>query len=134
MVRFQIGVGEQKQNRHAVFFGSSDGGLGIFSPVDEHTFLNLEKLQDAMRSNIVASSNSINPLGLNSKTYRALKSSEGSVARQTPPRTIVDGGLLSKFEHSLSITAQTRVAAKAGVTRDQALSLARTIIAEQSFM
>ena len=134
MVRFQIGVGEQKQNRHAVFFGSSDGGLGIFSPVDEHTFLNLEKLQDAMRSNIVASSNSINPLGLNSKTYRALKSSEGSVARQTPPRTIVDGGLLSKFEHSLSISAQTRVAAKAGLTRDQALSLARTIIAEQSFM
>ena len=134
MVRFQIGVGEQKQNRHAVFFGSSDGGLGIFSPVDEHTFLNLEKLQDAMRSNIVACSNSINPFGLNSKTYRALKSSEGSVARRTPPRTIVDGGLLSKFEHSLSISAQTCVAARAGLTRDQALSLARTIIAEQSFM
>ena len=134
MVRFQIGTGEQKQNRHAVFFGSSDGGLGIFSPVDEHTFLNLEKLQDAMRSNIVASSNSINPFGLNSKTYRALKSSEGSVARQTPPRTIVDGGLLSKFEHSLSISAQTQVAAQAGLNRDQALSLARTIIAEQSFM
>ena len=46
----------------------------------------------------------------------------------------VDGGLLSKFEHSLSISAQTCVAARAGLTRDQALSLARTIIAEQSFM
>ena len=135
MVRFQIeSASGEKQNRHAVFFGASDGSLGIFSPVDSDTFEKLEKLQEAMRSIQISASNSLNPLSLNSKTFRALKSSEGSIARQIPPRTIVDGGLLSKFEHSLSVSLQTKIARSCGMERFQALALARTIIAEQSFM
>lgn len=83
-----LGPASAKAQKHALVFGTSDGGLGCVCPVDELVFKRLHALQTKM----------INALphfaGLNPKAWRYVKP-ERKVLRN-PINNTLDGDLLFK--------------------------------------
>jgi len=136
MVRFNVEGARKKpvagerpktSNRHAVFFGTLDGALGILMPTDEQTYVKLSALQRALT--VVVPS----PIGLNPRTFRAPKTFEGKPLQLPAPLDVLDGGLLSKFE-ALSWSEQTRVCRDVDVHRDVALGLIQQLSANNAFV
>ena len=86
---------EQKAaaNRHAVFFGTLDGGMGILVPVEEQIHSRLLTLQRHLNTSTPR------PAGLNARTFRQAKTDEGRAMRAPAPHQVLDGELLSAFEH-----------------------------------
>ena len=120
---------EQKAaaNRHAVFFGTLDGGMGILVPVEEQIHSRLLTLQRHLNTSTPR------PAGLNARTFRQAKTDEGRAMRAPAPHQVLDGELLSAFEH-LPWRAQANAAAAAGMSRDQALQYLHQISERTAFM
>ena len=137
MVRFNVEGASKKKaaagerpkgaNRHAVFFGTLDGALGILMPTEQPTYEKLRALQRALTT-VVHS-----PIGLNPRTFRTPKTFEGKPLQLPTPLEVLDGGLLSKFE-ALSWSEQTRVARDVGVDRDLAIGLIQQLSANNAFL
>ena len=121
---------EQKRvaNRHAVFHGTLDGSLGVLAPTDAETHEKLQKLQRCLTS---AALNS--PAGLNSRSFRQVKTFEGRETRAPAAHEILDGDVLASFERMPWRTQQT-LAAEAGMRRDEALELFRKISESAEFV
>jgi cleavage and polyadenylation specificity factor subunit 1 len=121
---------EQKRvaNRHAVFHGTLDGSLGVLAPTDKETHEKLQKLQRCLTS---AALNS--PAGLNSRSFRHVKTFEGRETRAPAAHEILDGDVLASFERMPWRTQQT-LAAAAGMRRDEALELFRKISESAEFV
>jgi cleavage and polyadenylation specificity factor subunit 1 len=121
---------EQKRvaNRHAVFHGTLDGSLGVLAPTDLETHEKLQKLQRCLTS---AALNS--PAGLNSRSFRHVKTFEGRETRAPAAHEILDGDVLASFERMPWRTQQT-LAAAAGMRRDEALELFRKISESAEFV
>ena len=114
-------------NRHAVFFGTLDGSLGILVPIEEAVHSRLQTLQRHLNVSVPQ------PAGLNSRSFRQPKTPEGQPVRTPPPHFVLDGELLDTFEH-LPWRAQAAAAAKAGMTREQALAYLHQLSARTAFM
>ena len=133
MVRFKLkpsggdGAEAAGANRHAVFFGTLDGSLGILVPIEQQTHAALLRLQRHLETATVR------PAGLNSRTYRAPKTQEGRVTRPPAPHALLDGETLAEFER-LSWRAQASAAEAAGMTRREALSHLHRLSARTAFM
>ena len=136
MVRFNVegttakaAPGERPKgtNRHAVFFGTLDGALGIFMPTDEPTYAKLHALQRELNTTVRS------PIGCNPRTFRTPKVFEGKHVQLLAPLDVLDGGLLSKFE-TLTFTEQRAVAERSGVDRDLALGLIQHLSASNAFV
>ena len=75
-------------NRHAVFFGTLDGSLGILVPLEETVHSRLQTLQRHLNVSVPQ------PAGLNSRSFRQPKTPEGQPVRTPPPHYVLDGELL----------------------------------------
>lgn len=114
-------------NRHAVFFGTLDGSLGILVPIEEGVHSRLQTLQRHLNTSVPL------PAGLNSRSYRQPKTPEGKQVRTPPPHFVLDGELLQTFDH-LPWQGQAAAAAAAGMTREQALTYLHQLSARTAFM
>jgi len=126
-----VSPAEQKAmaNKHAVFFGTLDGSLGILVPIEEATHASLQSLQ---RYLTYASPHAA-LAGLNARTHRHPKTTEGRPMRQPAPHSLLDGGLLAVYEH-MPWKAQAKAAKEAGMTRDVALGHLHQLSARTAFM
>lgn len=136
MVRFNVegmkkkaAPGERPKgtNRHAVFFGTLDGALGILMPTDAASYEKLRALQRILTTMVRS------PIGLNPRTFRTPKAFHGRHTQLTAPLEVLDGGLLSKFE-TLTFSEQNVAAAAAGIERDLALGLIQQLSANNAFV
>ena len=115
-------------NRHAAFHGTLDGSLGVIAPTDAATHAKLRELQLRLTS---AGLNSA--AGLNSRSFRHVKTFEGRETRAPAPHEMLDGDVLTSFERMPWRTQQT-LAAAAGMRRDEALELFRKISEGAAFV
>ena len=124
-----LSAAEQKRiaNRHAVFHGTLDGSLGVLAPTDAATHGKLRELQ---RSLISAAPQ---PAGLNSRSFRHVKTFEGRETRAPAPHEMLDGDVLASFER-MPWRTQQALAAAAGMRRDEALELFRNISESAAFV
>jgi len=136
MVRFNVegmkkkaapGERPKGMNRHAVFFGTLDGALGILMPTDAASYEKLRALQRILTTMVRS------PIGLNPRTFRTPKAFHGRHTQLTAPLEVLDGGLLSKFE-TLTFSEQNVAAAAAGIERDLALGLIQQLSANNAFV
>ncbi|ACO62465.1 predicted protein [Micromonas commoda] len=126
-----ISPAEQKAqaNRHAVFFGTLDGSLGILVPIEEAAHASLQSLQRYLTYATPHAALA----GLNARTHRHPKTVEGRPMRQPAPHSLLDGGLLAVYEH-MPWKAQAKAAKEAGMTRDVALGHLHQLSARTAFM
>ena len=110
-----------------MFHGTLDGSLGVLAPTDAATHGKLRELQ---RSLISAAPQ---PAGLNSRSFRHVKTFEGRETRAPAPQEMLDGDVLASFER-MPWRTQQALAAAAGMRRDEALELFRNISESAAFV
>jgi cleavage and polyadenylation specificity factor subunit 1 len=91
-----------------VTFGTLDGGLGLFIPIDERIYRRLALLQQIMGMGIESC------CGLNPREHRIIKTVRYKAEKK---RGILDGDLLWRFA-TLDIYLQNELAAAMGTTSD----------------
>ncbi|XP_057528252.1 cleavage and polyadenylation specificity factor subunit 1 [Amaranthus tricolor] len=105
--------GPDKTNRYALLFGTLDGSIGCFAPLDELTFRRMQSLQKKLVDAVP------HVAGLNPKSFRQFLSN--GRAHRPGPDNIVDCELLCHYE-MLPLEEQLEIAHQIGTTRLQILS------------